>query len=75
MLSISTGDPSDKSDRDILEAVIGLADNARSLPIGLRVRMQFLTNSRRKDLLADLREQRIEDGRLTHSAYIFTQTT
>src|SRR6195256_226476 len=43
--SISTGDPSDKSDRDILEAVIGLEDNSRSLPIGLRVTVQFLTNS------------------------------
>jgi HlyD family secretion protein len=41
--SISTGDPSDKSDRDILEAVIGLEGNARSLPIGLRVTVQFLT--------------------------------
>ncbi len=41
--SISTGDPSDKSDRDILEAVIGLEDNTRSLPIGLRVTVQFLT--------------------------------
>jgi HlyD family secretion protein len=41
--SISTGDPSDKSDRDILEAVIDLEDNARSLPIGLRVTVQFLT--------------------------------
>ena len=41
--SISTGDPSDKSDRDILEAVIGLEDNAPSLPIGLRVTVQFLT--------------------------------
>jgi multidrug resistance efflux pump len=43
--SISTGDPSDKSDRDILEAVIGLEDNTRSLPIGLRVTVQFLTTS------------------------------
>ncbi len=43
--SISTGDPSDKSDRDILEAVIGLDDNTRSLPIGLRVTEQFLTSS------------------------------
>src|SRR5467141_302093 len=43
--SISTGDPSDKSDRDILEAVIGLEDNALSLPIGLRVTVQFLTAS------------------------------
>src|SRR5712671_1473924 len=42
--SISTGDPSDKSDRDILEAVIGLEDGAPSLPIGLRVTVQFLTN-------------------------------
>jgi multidrug resistance efflux pump len=43
--SISTGDPADKSDRDILEAVIGLEDNTRSLPIGLRVTVQFLTAS------------------------------
>jgi HlyD family secretion protein len=43
--SISTGDPSDKSDRDTLEAVIGLEDNTLSLPIGLRVTVQFLTSS------------------------------
>jgi HlyD family secretion protein len=43
--TISTGDPSDKSDRDILETVIGLDDNTRSLPIGLRVLVQFLTTS------------------------------
>ncbi|PYU08906.1 MAG: hypothetical protein DMG34_00730 [Acidobacteria bacterium] len=43
--SISTGDPSDKSDRDILEAVIGVDDNTRSLPIGLRVTVQFLTTT------------------------------
>src|SRR6202795_3286652 len=41
--SISTGDPSDKSDRDVLEAVIDLSDNSRPLPIGLRVTVQFLT--------------------------------
>jgi multidrug resistance efflux pump len=41
--SISTGDPSDKSDRDILEAVISLEGNPPSLPIGLRVTVQFLT--------------------------------
>jgi multidrug resistance efflux pump len=46
--SISTGDPSDKSDRDILEAVIELDDNSRPLPIGLRVTVQFLSNGRRK---------------------------
>jgi HlyD family secretion protein len=41
--SISTGDPADKSDRDILEAVIELDDNSRPLPIGLRVTVQFLS--------------------------------
>jgi HlyD family secretion protein len=46
--SISTGDPSDKSDRDILEAVIELGDNSRPLPIGLRVTVQFLSNPRRR---------------------------
>src|SRR6266849_5407575 len=46
--SISTGDPSDKSDRDILEAVIDLDDNSRQLPIGLRVTVQFLSNARRR---------------------------
>ena len=46
--SISTGDPSDKSDRDILEAVIELDDNSRPLPIGLRVTVQFLSNARRQ---------------------------
>jgi HlyD family secretion protein len=46
--SITTGDPSDKSDRDILEAVIELDDdNSRPLPIGLRVTVQFLSNGRR----------------------------
>jgi HlyD family secretion protein len=47
--SITTGDPSDKSDRDILEAVIELDDdNSRPLPIGLRVTVQFLSNGRRR---------------------------
>jgi multidrug resistance efflux pump len=40
--SISTGDPADKSDRDVLEAVIDLEDNSTALPIGLRVTVQFL---------------------------------
>jgi multidrug resistance efflux pump len=43
--SISTGDPSDKSDRDVLEAVIDLEDNTRPLPIGLRVTVQFLSDN------------------------------
>jgi multidrug resistance efflux pump len=46
--AISTGDPSDKSDRDVLEAVIELEDNSRPLPIGLRVTVQFLTDPRQK---------------------------
>ena len=41
--SISSGDPLEKSDRDILEAVIDLDDNSRPLPIGLRVTVQFLS--------------------------------
>jgi multidrug resistance efflux pump len=40
--SIATGDPSDKSDRDVLEAVIDLEDTSHPLPIGLRVTVQFL---------------------------------
>jgi multidrug resistance efflux pump len=46
--SISTGDPSDKSDRDVLEAVIELTDNSRPLPIGLRVTVQFLSSTPKK---------------------------
>ena len=46
--SISSGDPSDKSDRDILEAVIDLDDNSRPLPIGLRVTVQFLSGKSSK---------------------------
>jgi multidrug resistance efflux pump len=47
--SISTGDPSDKSDRDVLEAVIDLEDNSRPLPIGLRVTVQFLSTKSSKN--------------------------
>jgi hypothetical protein len=47
--SISTGNPSVKSDRDILEAVIGLNDDTTSLPIGLRVTVQFLISSSSKN--------------------------
>jgi len=43
--SVYTGDPSDKIDRDILEAVIDLTHDAQSLPIGLRVTVQFLSRS------------------------------
>jgi HlyD family secretion protein len=46
--SISTGDPSDKSDRDVLEAVIDLKDSTQQLPIGLRVTVQFLSAGSQK---------------------------
>jgi HlyD family secretion protein len=46
--SISTGDPSDKSDRDVLEAVIDLKDSTQQLPIGLRVTVQFLSTGSAK---------------------------
>ena len=46
--SISTGDPADKSDRDVLEAVIDLEDNSRPLPIGFRVTVQFLASKSAK---------------------------
>ncbi len=42
--SVYTGDPSDQVDRDVLEAVINLSHDAQSLPIGLRVTVQFLSN-------------------------------
>jgi HlyD family secretion protein len=38
---ILTGDPSDKADRDVLEAMIDL-DTAIKLPVGMRVTVQFL---------------------------------
>jgi multidrug resistance efflux pump len=42
--SVYMGDPSDKMDRDVLEAVINLTHDAQALPIGLRVTVQFLSN-------------------------------
>lgn len=43
--SVYTDDPSDRIDRDVLEAVIAITTkDARSLPIGLRVTVQFLTS-------------------------------
>jgi HlyD family secretion protein len=41
--TVYTEDPADKIDRDVLEAVIDLTDDAQSLPIGLRVTVQFLS--------------------------------
>lgn len=46
--SISTSDPADKSDRDVLEAVIDLEDHSLRLPIGLRVTVQFLASKSAK---------------------------
>jgi hypothetical protein len=39
---ILTSDPADKSDRDVMEVVIELADKLVDLPIGLRVSALFL---------------------------------
>jgi HlyD family secretion protein len=42
--SVFTNDPAEKIDRDVLEATITLSsEDARSLPIGLRVTVQFLS--------------------------------
>jgi len=40
--SVVTGDPADKSDRDILEAIVDLGSDAADLPMGLRVTVQFV---------------------------------
>jgi multidrug resistance efflux pump len=40
--TIDTGNPVDKSDRDILEALVDLQPSASELPIGLRVTVQFV---------------------------------
>lgn len=40
--SIHTGEPLEKQDRDVLEAVAQLDDNATDLPVGLRVTVQFV---------------------------------
>ena len=46
--TVYSADPADKSDRDVLEATIDLRENAQSLPIGLRVTVQFLSNTSQK---------------------------
>jgi HlyD family secretion protein len=40
--TVETGNPADKSDRDILEAVVDLDQDALVLPIGLRVTVEFV---------------------------------
>ena len=42
--SVYTGNPSDKLDRDVLEVEIDVTGESRSMPIGLRVTVQFLAN-------------------------------
>jgi multidrug resistance efflux pump len=37
-----SGNPADKSDRDVLEALVTLDGNANELPVGLRVTVQFV---------------------------------
>lgn len=43
--TVLTGDPAEKSDRDVLEVLINLETDARVLPLGLRVAVQFLQAS------------------------------
>jgi multidrug resistance efflux pump len=40
--TVTTGDPAEKSDRDILEVLVRLQPDAKVLPLGLRVAVQFL---------------------------------
>ena len=40
--TVDTGNPADKSDRDILEALIDLQPDSAALPIGLRVTVQIV---------------------------------
>ena len=40
--SIVSGDPAEKTDHDVLEAIIGLDAKAAALPVGMRVIVQFL---------------------------------
>ena len=40
--TVETGNPADKSDRDILETLIDLQPDAATLPMGLRVTVQFM---------------------------------
>ncbi len=40
--TVQTGDPADKADRDVLEVVAQLSDEARALPVGLRTTVHFL---------------------------------
>jgi HlyD family secretion protein len=40
--TVDTGNPADKSDRDILEALVDLQPDSDALPMGLRVTVQFV---------------------------------
>jgi multidrug resistance efflux pump len=40
--TVMTGDPSERSDRDVLEVVVLLQSDSKILPLGLRVAVQFL---------------------------------
>ncbi len=41
---VRTGDPGEKSDRDVLEVLIDLQGKEKALVIGLRVTVQFLSH-------------------------------
>jgi hypothetical protein len=40
--TVMTGDPAEKNGRDILEVLVRLQPDAKVLPLGLRVAVQFL---------------------------------
>jgi hypothetical protein len=40
---VRTGDPAEKSDRDVLEVLVDLVETDARLVIGLRVTVQFLS--------------------------------
>jgi HlyD family secretion protein len=46
---VSTGNPSDKSDRDVLETIVDLGKRAQALPVGLRVTVQFMAEGSPSD--------------------------
>jgi multidrug resistance efflux pump len=41
-----TGDPAEKADRDVLEVMVDLDTDGNELPVGLRVTVQFVENTK-----------------------------
>jgi len=42
---VRTGDPAEKSDRDVLEVLVDLDETDKRLAVGLRVTVRFLSKS------------------------------